>query len=192
MSELPEGWVEAPLEDLVTHILGGDWGSDPASSDPGLVDVAVVRGADFKYWQLVRAKNAAHRKIDGKSLIKRRLLLGDLVVEVSGGGPTQPVGRVLLVDADALASRREPLICANFCRQLRLDHRIAEPRFSAAALRYAYLRGDLDALQSETTNLRNLNVPRFLSETLHPPGRAHQKLINSDHLARDGDGGRLA
>ena len=44
--ELPEGWTETTLEELVVHALGGEWGEEPgrADAEAGLVRVSVVRG----------------------------------------------------------------------------------------------------------------------------------------------------
>ena len=51
--ELPEGWAEATLEEIVVHKLGGEWGADPqeADRDPDLVKVRVIRGTDFRAWE---------------------------------------------------------------------------------------------------------------------------------------------
>jgi type I restriction enzyme S subunit len=51
--ELPEGWAEATLEEIVVHKLGGEWGIDPrtAAASPELVRVRVVRGTEFRHWE---------------------------------------------------------------------------------------------------------------------------------------------
>jgi len=70
---------------------------------------AVIRGADYRHWATNRAAGAAIRSVPIKAAETRRLSVGNLVVEVSGGGPTQPVGRVVLVDNAALQSTNESL-----------------------------------------------------------------------------------
>ena len=95
MSELPQGWATVKLNDVVNFALGGDWGKDPDDSTDGLAKVRVVRGTEFKAWRDEKGASAAARRIKVSSLEKRRLKKGDLVLEVSGGGPNQPVGRTV-------------------------------------------------------------------------------------------------
>jgi type I restriction enzyme S subunit len=102
---------------------------------------------------------------------------GDLVLEVSGGGPTQPVGRTVLIDEQAMRSSDHPLICSNFCRRLVLSNHV-DPRFVWYQLHHLYLAGDTNQYQRATTNIRNLQVPNFLAGTeLVIPPRAEQERI---------------
>ncbi len=162
--ELPEGWAEATLEEVVVHVLGGDWGEGPeaADTDPDLVLVRVVRGTEFRDWHRAKGATAALRAVKRASLAKRRLAAGDLVVEISGGGAGQPVGRTLVIDEEALLRADAPLICNNFCRQMRL-HPDVDPGYVHIALQYLYLNGSFDEHQTQTTNIRNLNFSSFLS-----------------------------
>src|SRR5207249_4188964 len=84
--------------------------------------------------------------------------------EVSGGGPNQPVGRTLLIDHEALKRADAPLVCSNFFRLLR-SHPEVDSKFLSHALSYAYGCGAFNEFQTETTNLRNLNVTDFLENT---------------------------
>jgi type I restriction enzyme, S subunit len=167
--ELPEGWTETALEEIVVHALGGEWGEEPerADTDAGLVRVSVVRGTEFRDWKRGKGKDAALRAIKKDSLEKRRLAPGDLVVEISGGGAGQPVGRTLLIDEAALSSAAHPLVCSNFCRQVRL-HRGVSPAYVHLVLTHQYLCGKLDEHQTQTTNIRNLNFQSFLSGVILP------------------------
>jgi type I restriction enzyme S subunit len=178
--ELPEGWAEATLEEIVVHKLGGEWGSDPkaAAANPQLVRVRVVRGTEFRHWERDKGATAEERAVKRSSLARRQLAVGDLVVEVSGGGASQPVGRTLLIDEEAV--RRAgglPLICSNFCRQIRI-HREIDPAFVHLALSFLYLCGGFDEHQTQTTNLRNLDFDSFLSGVVLPlPPLAEQRRI---------------
>jgi type I restriction enzyme S subunit len=178
--ELPEGWAEATLEEIVVHKLGGEWGVDPkeAATNAELVRVRVIRGTEFRHWERDKGETAEERAIKRSSLARRQLAVGDLVVEVSGGGATQPVGRTLLIDDEAI--RRAggvPLICANFCRQIRI-HREIDPAFVHLALSFLYLCGSFNEHQTQTTNLRNLDFDSFLSGVVVPvPPLAEQRRI---------------
>lgn len=177
--ELPEGWAVTTLEDIVIHKLGGEWGEDPkkAEEDPELVLVRVIRGTEFRDWERNRGRTAAVRAVTREQLEKRRLAAGDLVVEISGGGASQPVGRTLLIDEEALSHTDLPLICNNFCRQVRL-HREIDPAWVHLVLSFQYLCGRFDELQTQTTNIRNLNFKKLLSSVILPvPPLAEQRRI---------------
>jgi len=175
--ELPEGWSLATLEEIAVYVLGGEWGEAPEAAETDLVRVRVVRGTEFRDWHRAKGTTAALRTIKRTSLAKRRLAVGDLVVEVSGGGAGQPVGRTLLIDEEALARADAPLVCANFCRQMRI-HPEVDPGYVHLVLNHLYLAGAFDEYQTQTTNIRNLNFKSFLSGVILPlPPLAEQARI---------------
>ena len=176
-SLLPEGWAEVSLEEIVVHALGGDWGED--NEAPGLVPASVIRGKDFRDWDRDKGSTAARRWISPASLEKRRLRAGDIVVEISGGGPRQPVGRTLLIDDEVLRQTGHSLICSNFCRQIRI-HPAVDPAFVRLALLDKYFQGEVEGFQTQTTNLRNLKFKEYLAGTLlRLPPLAEQRNIVS-------------
>lgn len=167
------------MEEIVVHKLGGEWGLDPraAEENPDLVRVRVIRGTDFREWERDKGATAEPRAIKRASLAKRQLRAGDLVIEISGGGVSQPVGRAVLIDEETLRRAGGPLICSNFCRQVRI-HREIDPAFVHLALTCLYLDGALNEYQTQTTNLRNLRFKDFLSGVVLPiPPRAEQERI---------------
>ncbi len=165
MTSLAPGWAATNLESLVTFSIGGLWGSAPGSGAPKASTVAVMRGADYRNWATTRASGAAIRSVATKAAASRRLEAGDLVIEVLGGGPTQPVGRVVVIDDAALASSNLPLISSNFCRRVVLDREV-NPWFVYYQLLFRYLSGDTERFQTATTNIRNLNFKKYLAETM--------------------------
>lgn len=173
------GWRSVPLADVVEDTIGGLWGNPPDSNEPGDADVLVVRGADFREWNVRRAGAAAHRRVPARSLERRRLVPGNIVLEVSGGGPTQPVGRVLIVDERAIAEAPKPLICSNFCRKLRLTSDV-DPQFVYWQLEWLYESGHVTNFQTASTNIRNLQVGDFLKGTaVALPDTATQREVAS-------------
>jgi type I restriction enzyme S subunit len=182
--DLPGGWTTVTLADLAIHVLGGEWGQpdtpDAPDSAPDGVRVRVVRGTEFRDWERAKGRTAALRRVSPASLERRRLALGDLVIEISGGGVHQPVGRAVRIDEDALAGSPAgdiPLVCSNFCRQVRL-HPGVSSAYVQLALTERYLAGDVDAFQTQTTNLRNLDFKAFFSNLTFPlPPLAEQERI---------------
>jgi type I restriction enzyme S subunit len=174
-SLLPEGWADASLEEIVVHAIGGEWGE--AEAAPGLEKVSVIRGTEFREWARDRGATAAERWVRRSRLAKRRLQVGDIIVEISGGGPDQPVGRTLRIDEEALRRAKRPLVCSNFCRLMRL-HPAVDPAFVQLAIQEKYLRGEISDYQTQTTNLRNLDFTDFLAGTvLRLAPRAEQARI---------------
>src|SRR4029077_384645 len=111
-------------------------------------------------------------------LALRELAVAAVVGGFAGGGASQPVGRTLLIDEEAMRrAGGAPLICSNFCRQIRI-HREIDPSFVHLALSFLYLCGGFDEHQTQTTNLRNLDFDSFLSRVVLPlPPLAEQRRI---------------
>lgn len=177
--ELPDGWATTTLGDIVVHRIGGEWGEKPekVADDPDWVRVRVIRGTQFRDWERDKGATAEERAVKRSTLEKRLLVEGDLVVEISGGGASQPVGRTLLIDEEALRRAGMPLICSNFCRLVRL-HREVDPAYVHLVLSFQYLCGRFDEFQTQTTNIRNLNFDKFLGNVILPlPPVAEQRRI---------------
>lgn len=165
-----------PLEKLIEFMIGGDWGKgEDAPAD--WKEVSVMRGTEYRNWSVSRASTSALRRVKAKSLETRGLQQGDIVLEVSGGGPDQPVGRTVVIDKAALKSAVAPLICSNFCRLVRLKAGVS-PEFVNSVLRLKWSFGEFNRYQNETVNIRNLNVPDFVAGTEIPlPPLPEQKRI---------------
>ena len=117
---LPKTWDSNTLDRLIVYVLGGDWGKNSDYDDPDYVCVRCIRASELRDWESDHGSTAALRKIKKSSLASRELQSGDIVVEVSGGGPDQPVGRTALINSTVLAKNPEhPKICTNFFRLLR-------------------------------------------------------------------------
>ncbi|MGY6630666.1 MAG: restriction endonuclease subunit S [Wenzhouxiangella sp.] len=159
--ELPEGWVSANLQELVTFVIGGDWGKAPDFEDNDYVDVFCIRGTELRDWHAARGQTAAHRRIKRSSLEKRQLQEGDLILEVSGGGPEQPVGRVELIDKQALGTNPGfPKICTNFFRRLQISNQF-DSSYLVWYLKFFYKSGEINKYQAGSNNLRNLKYPEY-------------------------------
>lgn len=149
------------LKQLTVFSIGGDWGQSPDEKIDGYTKVKVIRGTEFASWSKNKGKTAALRQIKNSSLEKRKLKSGDLVVEVSGGGPKQPVGRAIRIDDEAINNSELPLVCSNFFRLLRVSDEYSSEYTRLSILR-DYLNGKVNLYQTSSTNLRNLNFTDFL------------------------------
>lgn len=116
--EIPEGWKCDNIASLISNEKGGDWGKESLTNNY-CVNVYCIRGADFPASTGCKDMNAPERWILEKNKWKE-LEYGDILVEISGGSPTQSTGRVCYVNNNYLQRFNKPVITSNFCRALSL------------------------------------------------------------------------
>jgi len=175
-SQRPDGWEAVALDELISFVIGGDWGKAPNYEHEDYTEVFCIRGTEIKRWRQEKGATAALRRIKKASLEKRMLNEGDIILEVSGGGPEQPVGRVELVDAQALAQNSDtPKICTNFFRRMVPTEGINAP-YLVHYLKYFYSTGDIKNYQAGSNNLRNLKFNEYkrLRVPLPPLNEQHR------------------
>jgi len=101
----------------------------------------------------------------------RLLQCGDILLEKSGGGELQPVGRVVIFDSG------EPAVTSNFVSRLRLDRDIAYPKY------IVYLMDHLQRIRvttpsiKQTTGIQNLDERDYLSSVVGLPTLDEQRAI---------------
>lgn len=166
-------WREIRLRRTFERPTGGTWGSDAGEAHR---DVVCIRGTDFDMAKLrVDESRLPVRSITTVDWKTRRLRPGDIVVEKSGGGEQQPVGRAVLFDLDCAA------VPTNFAARLRpgVDY---EPRFLTYLLSSCYANGTTRSAIKQTTGIQNLDLDAFLSErVLVPAGERAQRAL-ADYL----------
>lgn len=159
LGEVPKGWRVGVLDDLVADVLGGDWGSDKLT-DKETVLSACIRGADIPDLQKAGRGKMPHRFLKESSLSKRLLDAGDIVVEISGGAPTQSTGRAVLIQQGLLTRVSQPLVCSNFCRGIKLRERTSS-NFVYLWLRYLYSSDEFYQWETGTTGIKNFAYKLF-------------------------------
>lgn len=161
MNQLPESWELIELKQLLSYVLGGDWGKAPDFLEEGYEDAYCIRGTEFKNWIKDKGSTSVKRRIKKSSLEKRILSQGDILVEISGGGPEQPVGRTVLIDKSVLEHNSDyPKVCTNFLRLLRSNN-LVDSRYLNHYLNYFYLTGEVVNYQGGSNNLRNLKFKEY-------------------------------
>jgi len=100
------------------------------------------------------------RYLKSSSLERRKLQTGDIVVEISGGSPTQSTGRPVFI-SDTLLKRLEfPLVASNFCRVFRPKD-IVTSNFVYFWLRFLYSRDEFFQYENGTTGIKNFAFTIF-------------------------------
>lgn len=175
--QLPNGWKSPKLDELIIFKLGGDWGKEPEFNDSDYVEVRCIRASELRNWSEEKGETAALRKIKKSSLAKRELQAGDILVEISGGGPEQPVGRTVLIDKSVLAKNAESKkVCTNFFRLIRPSCKV-NAKYLNIFLQYFYASGKISEFQSGSNNLRNLKFNDYLQINIPLASEKEQKSI---------------
>jgi type I restriction enzyme S subunit len=179
---LQGGIANAKLTDLLADTIGGDWGVvEPTVANTE--EVYCIRGADISDLQGTGRGRMPRRFIKASSRRRRRLADGDIVVEMSGGSPTQSTGRSVLVTDGLLRRLDLPLISSNFCRTLRLN----DPRYSYfvyALLRNSWNRGDFYQFENGSTGIKNLAFADFCQGKMFPAPTSRDLLIYNGLASR--------
>jgi len=177
--KLPKGWEKTELENLIQYVIGGDWGKDVSHQDADFQLAYCIRGSEIKDWDEEKGKTASLRKLKRSSIEKRKLLEGDILVEISGGGPEQPVGRTVMIDKSVLSFEPEvPKVCTNFFRLVRPVKEI-NSAFLNFYLKYFYKTSEIGRYQSGSNNLRNLKFNDYVKVKVPFPKLSTQQQIIS-------------
>ena len=150
-----------PIKEVITEIMSGEWGIDPTKNQ----GVAVIRTANFLNSGQINFSKIIRREIDEKKVSKKKLFSGDIIIEKSGGGPTQPVGRVVLFknpDDDTY-------LCNNFTSVLRPNREIVFPEYLFYVLHHNHKKGKTLRYQNKTTGIINLKLDKYLSSEIPLP-----------------------
>lgn len=147
--------IECPkieLGQLVTTI-NGLW----TGKKPPFLTVAVIRNTNFSKDCRLRMDDVAMIEVEAKQFATRKLQVGDIIIEKSGGSDKQPVGRPVLFDIpDGDYS------FSNFTSTLRVNNQNEIlPAYLHKFLYNFYLSGKTAEMQSKTTGLRNLDFNEY-------------------------------
>lgn len=120
---------------------------------------AVLRSTNFRGDGLLDYSDIAELEIETRLLADRRLLPGDIIIERSGGGPKQPVGRVGYFEPPD----NRVFCTSNFTTALRVvDTEKFDSKYVALYLHALYKSGATETLQRATTGIRNLDWSEYL------------------------------
>ncbi len=164
------GWTDSALED-VCEFFNGLWKGEK----PPFTRVGVIRNTNFTKNGMLDDSDIAFLDVEVKKFEKRRLKYGDIILEKSGGGPKQAVGRVALFEKKA-----GDFSFSNFTAALRiLDSELVDFRFLHKFLYWTYLSGATEGMQSNSTGIRNLDGDAYKSIRFRYPPLAEQRQIAS-------------
>lgn len=145
---------KTPLYKLPIHEINGLWRTD---EDVETIEVMVIRSTEFSDFGKISFDKLESMPVKQSQYKSRKLLPNDIIVERSGGGPDQPVGRVCFFDnTDGEYS------FSNFTSCIRLKNsKVVLPKYLFYYLQYYWEMKGTDRIQNQTTGIRNLDYDLY-------------------------------
>ncbi|MBN1339800.1 MAG: restriction endonuclease subunit S [Bacteroidales bacterium] len=140
---------------------------------PPFKTVTVIRNTNFTDSGKIDYSNVAVLEVEKKQFDQRKLIKGDIVIERSGGGPKQPVGRVVYFDKDD-----GDFSFSNFTSRIRVINEELDPKFVFYYLMNFYEAGNTFEMQAQTTGIRNLDFTKYKNSIRVPliPNNEQRKI----------------
>lgn len=167
---MKKGWEYKKLGEVCTSI-NGLW----KGKKPPFIKVGVIRNANFKKDFTLDFSKIEYLDVEEKKFAKRKLEIGDLIIERSGGSEKQPVGRAVLFDEG-----KGDFSFSNFTSVVRInDKQEVSPLYLFKYLLYVYLKGETKSMQNAAIGLHNLDFERYLNIEIPVPPLSEQQRIVS-------------
>ena len=148
------------LSEIIDVFITGDWGNESPSLEAPHA-VSCVRGADIVPISNNEFVNIPLRYVSEHSFQQKLLQVGDIVIEKSGGSPTQSTGRAVYI-SQALLSASKNVVCSNFCVAFRVKEGW-NSFFIYQYWQYLYNSGVFFNFEGKTSGIKNLQLDIALS-----------------------------
>lgn len=152
---IPYSWNTCLLNDYIGSNNTGDWGFDEPAEKRNM-KVGCIRGAD-----IVKLNDLPTRYIKDSNTSKL-LSVWDIVIEVSGGSPTQATGRSAFVTPGVLKRNGGNLTCSNFCHAFTMENYKASAYFFFM-WRMFYDNNNMFNYEGKTSGIKNFMTDTFLA-----------------------------
>ena len=152
---IPYSWNTCLLNDYIGSNNTGDWGFDEPAEKRNM-KVGCIRGAD-----IVKLNDLPTRYIKDSNTSKL-LSVWDIVIEVSGGSPTQATGRSAFVTPGVLKRNGGNLTCSNFCHAFTMKNYKASAYFFFM-WRMFYDNNNMFNYEGKTSGIKNFMTDTFLA-----------------------------
>ena len=153
--------VTCKIKDVISEVKSGDWGKG-SPTENYTTEVLCVRGADIPELCKGNVGKMPQR----------------LIIEISGGSPTQSTGRIALISDKILSRYSKPLICSNFCKAITATG--IQPEYLFNYWLYLYNKDAMFPYENGTTGIKNLDFNSFIQEQdiSIPDIKTQQKIVS--------------
>ena len=156
---MPDDWRMGTFSEIIESTFGGDWGKE-APTGNYTERVFCIRGADIPEVKAGNKGKMPTRYILPKNFSNKKLVADDIVVEISGGSPTQSTGRVAAISQSLLDRYDSGMICTNFCRAIKPCEGYSNLLYYY--WQYLYDRKVFFSYENGTTGIKNLDLSGFI------------------------------
>jgi len=141
---------------------------------PPFQNVGVIRNTNFTKDGKLDDSDIVYLDVEQSQFAKRKLQYGDIILEKSGGGPKQPVGRVIIFD-----KKKGDFSFSNFTSVIRIaNSKIVDFTYLHRYLFFSYVSGATETMQSHSTGIRNLKFDEYKAiEIPIPPLPEQQRIV---------------
>ena len=143
------------LIDVIDHFISGDWGEEAQTAESPKAAFC-IRGADINNINAQSFDTTPLRYVAQSSFDNKHLQAGDIIIEKSGGSPTQSTGRVCFVSQQCIDELHD-VVCSNFCAAFRVKEEW-NPKYVFYYLQLVYNSGIFFNFEGKTSGLRNLQL----------------------------------
>lgn len=170
LGKIPKMFSVVKMKDVIDDYIGGGWGNDDSDKSFS-IGAYVIRGTDFPNIKTGNISSCPFRYHKSSNYSSRKLKKDDIIIEVSGGTAEQPVGRTIIITEDIINRFDGKVICASFCKMLRLKHNAISPMYFIYWMNYLYQSRIIDRFQLQSTGIINFKFEYFLrkGDVLLPP-----------------------
>jgi type I restriction enzyme S subunit len=163
------------LTDIVESFISGDWGNDSVSEENSC-SVFCIRGADIEPIKTQNYNQIPQRYISQRSYENKLLHVGDIIIEKSGGSPSQSTGRVCII-TQKLIEEKGSIVCSNFCVAFRVKANW-NAEYVYLFLQHIYNAGVFFNFEGKTSGIKNLQLEQaFKSITIKPIPLNQQEVL---------------
>lgn len=152
---IPINWKVGTFSEIIDKTIGGDWGKESPEGNY-TEEVYCIRGADIPEVKAGNKGKMPIRYILPKNFTNKGLEENDLVIEISGGSPTQSTGRITEISSYLLKRYDKGMICTNFCRAIKPKYGYSS--FIYSYWQYLYDKGIMFSYENGTTGIKNLDI----------------------------------
>ncbi|MBU3114114.1 restriction endonuclease subunit S [Clostridium lacusfryxellense] len=167
------------LAEIFEKPKSGEWGKNLVEGEEG---IKVIRTTNFTNLGKLDYSKIVLRNIDTEKYKDKMLKYGDVIIEKSGGSPSQPVGRVVIFEK----STEEKYYCNNFTAVLR-PTKLVNYKYSFYLLKDLYNKRTVLKYQNKTTGIINLRLNDYLQniEVILPNIEIQQKIAQALDKAQE-------
>lgn len=162
LGNIPKSWTYSYFSNFVKQTVGGDWGKENVEKNY-VEQVSIIRGADIPELTKGTDNKIPTRFILKKNYENKKLLSGDIVIEISGGSPTQSTGRSIFINENIISRYNDKVLCTNFCRIIRpVD--FDKGLWLQMYINYLYKKNVFFNFENGTTGIKNLDLNAILNK----------------------------